>query len=318
MTEYLDVIIVNWNAGHQLADVVSSITVHHEGLVHSVIVVDNASTDGSLSTVEGGSAAARPFKLRIIRNEQNLGFGAACNRGASIATAPFLLFLNPDAEIQEGSLTKALEFMRSPAHPNVGIVGVQLVDRIGRIARSCARFPTPWMLALQATGLDRLRAFSFLNTHMADWDHGSTRQVDHVIGAFYLIRRDIFETVGGFDERFFVYLEDLDLSLRVSRVGYRSMYLASARAFHAGGGTSQQVKAHRLFYSIRSRLLYGFKHFPGWRAWVLAVVTLGLEPLTRSAFCLAKGDGQGVANTWRGFRMLYRDLPRIFERARQP
>lgn len=313
----IDIVIINWNSGTQLREAVSSIARHHSWLVNSVVVVDNASTDFSLD-LEGVDAPTLPFTLTVVRNRENRGFGMACNQGASTTASPFLLFLNPDACLEDGVLKTAIDFMVNPEHADVGVVGVQLVDGAGHVSRSCARFPTPTMLTLQALGLDRLPGLSFLSPHMGDWDHQSTRQVDHVIGAFYLMRRALFESVGGFDERFFVYLEDLDLSFRVARLGYRSMYLASTRAFHSGGGTSRQVKAHRLFYSVRSRLLYGFKHFTRRGAWMLTTVTLVAEPFTRSLYCLLKGDKEGLLNTWRGFAMLYRDLPNILRRACQP
>ena len=141
--------------------------------------------------------------------------------------------------------------------------------------------------------------------------HRATRDVDHVIGAFFLIRQALFKHLSGFDERFFVYLEDLDLSLRVHRHGYRSMYLSDAQAFHVGGGTSRQVKAHRLFYSLRSRLLYGFKHFSTHQAWALLLTIVFLEPFTRSFFAILRRSALDLSATLRAYGMLYRDLPRI-------
>ena len=138
-------------------------------------------------------------------------------------------------------------------------------------------------------------------THKAEqvteWRHTSTRQVDHVIGAFYLVRRSLFDSLNGFDERFFVYLEDLDLSLRVHRAGWRCVYYTGAQAFHAGGGTSRQVKAARLFYALRSRLLYGFKHFSPPQAWIVLGVTLLLEPVPRLLLSLWRGSLAGARDT---------------------
>ena len=94
-------------------------------------------------------------------------------------------------------------------------------------------------------------------------------------------------------------------------MGYKSVYLADARAFHAGGGTSGQVKAMRLFYSLRSRLLYGFKHFTRCQAWGLLVVTMTVEPFTRMIFCALYRDWEGMLNTLQGYRLLWRELPRI-------
>ena len=176
---------------------------------------------------------------------------------------------------------------------------------------SCARFPTLGMFILQALGLSRLPWLRHLNVRMSEWAHDSTRAVDQVIGAFFLIRRSLFDSLGGFDERYFVYLEDLDLSLRAHQAGWKSVYLANTQAFHPGGGTSRQVKARRLFYSLRSRLLYGFKHFKPWQAWILLSVTLLLEPVTRTVFCLSRGELSAVGQTWQAYKMLYAQIPNI-------
>ena len=311
-----DIILVNWNAGKQLADAIDSILCHHHGWVGRIIVVDNASTDGSIELAES-RAASSPLEMVVIRNTENLGFAAACNLGAERANHDFLLFLNPDACLYPDSLPKAMEFFSRPGNADVGIVGIQLLDEDGRVARSCARFPTAAIFLAQATGLNRLGRLASMNTHMSDWAHDSTREVDHVIGAFYLIRKPLFDSLNGFDERFFVYLEDLDLSLRARQAGYRSVYLADAQAFHAGGGTSRQIKATRLFYSLRSRLLYGFKHFSPWQAWLLVWVTFLLEPISRSVFAWRNKGRIGVANTWNAYAMLIGDFSGIRRLAKQ-
>jgi len=151
---------------------------------------------------------------------------------------------------------------------------------------------------------------------MAEWDHGQTRYVDHVIGAFYLVRRETFNALGGFDERFFVYLEDLDFSLRARQAGWFSVYLVDARAFHAGGGTSRQVKASRLFYSLRSRLLYAFKHFNALAATAVLIATLVMEPLSRSALALARRSRPALNETWAAYGMLWRWVPHWVLRGR--
>lgn len=315
MLAQVSIIIVNWNAGGQLADVVTSIAQYHHGLVSSVIIVDNASTDDSLVQVE--ALQSLPFKLQIVRNTNNRGFGTACNQGAKLAASEYLLFLNPDTRLFANSLSVPIAFMQGRANQDVGIVGIQLIDEQNHIARSCARFPTLGIFAAQALGVNRLPGLRHLNMHMTDWAHNETRNVDHVIGAYYFMQSSLFNSLGGFDERFFVYLEDLDLSLRVQQAGYHSVFLADAQAFHAGGGTSRQIKAHRLFYSLRSRLLYGFKHFSPWQAWILVLITLGIEPVTRTIFSLIGSGLVGVRNTWRAYGMLLRDMGSIFEKSRR-
>ena len=301
----LDVVIVNWNAGKLLRECVESVLTYSADAVARVVVVDNGSTDGSADAVDGLAG------VEVIRTGENLGFAAACNRGAAVGDAPYVLFLNPDARLFSDSLSVPLAFMERSDNADVGICGIQLVNEEGQISRTCARFPTLGRLTAGAVGLDKLAALRGAALHMEDWDHAETSAVDHVMGAFFLIRRHLFVRLGGFDEQFFVYLEDVDVSFRARQAGWCSVYLAEARAFHAGGGTSRQVKAHRLFYSLRSRLLYGFKHFPGWQAWVLTGVTCLAEPLTRTGYCLVRRDWAGVRHTWAAYRMLWLGIGRI-------
>lgn len=293
------VIIVNWNSGLLLRSCIESMV----GTVAlEIIAVDNASTDGSEMV-----ASTHP-RVTLIRAAENLGFGKACNLGARQARGEYLLFLNPDAALFPGTLEKALDFMQHPANARVGICGVQLVDESGGVARSCARFPSPMDFVAHAMGIDRV--FPQWGHRMAEWAHDQTRDVDHVIGAFFLIRRSLFQKLGGFDERFFVYLEDLDLSLRASQLGWRCVYLANVKTFHAGGGTSQQIKARRLFYSLSSRFLYAAKHFSLSGAAVVFFATLLVEPMSRSALALARCSWPAFKETWQGYAMLWRWLPR--------
>lgn len=292
----MNIIIVNWNSGGQLKACIDSLPENYP-----VTVVDNDSTDGSQAVV------ANLHRVSLVQMEQNLGFGKACNLGAQQAQAEYLLFLNPDAAVYPGTLEKTLAYMQDPAHADVGICGVQLVDESGHVSRSCARFPTPWGFAAHAFGLDKI--FPSIGHFMVEWAHDGTRDVDHVIGAFFMVRRELFDSLYGFDERFFVYLEDLDFSYRAREAGWRSVYLADVQAFHAGGGTSNQVKAKRLFYSLRSRLLYAFKHFSWSGAILVMLTTLLVEPLSRSALAVAKRSWPSFKETWQGYGMLWRWLP---------
>jgi len=258
MNVSIDIVIVNWNAGPQLRDCLDSIIVaDRDGLeIKRVVLVDNASSDGSSDGLQ-----AYRFPLTVIRNTKNRGFGAACNQGAKDSCSDYLLFLNPDTRLFSDSLSKPLAFMEQADNQNIGIAGIQLVDNNSSVSRTCSRFPPSYFLI--------------------DWDHEDSRLVDHVIGAFFLVRRSLFNIMNGFDERFFVYLEDLDFSLRARKSGWRSYYLAEVQAFHKGGGTSENIKATRLFYALRSRILYGYKHFGWWAGTGLMGGTLFLEFLSR-------------------------------------
>jgi len=300
-TQRLTIIIVNWNAGRHLRACLESVRQYGAPWVERTVVVDNGSTDGSEAGIESLSG------VTLIRSRVNLGFAAACNLGARHTQTEYLLFLNPDAELHQNTLSRALGFMANPAHSTVGICGVRLLDEAGHVSRSCARFPSVRHFVLHAMGIDRL--VPGLGHLMQDWDHLQTRQVDHVIGAFYLVRSEVFKALQGFDERFFVYLEDLDFSLRARQAGWDSYYLADVQAFHAGGGTSKQVKARRLFYVLRSRLLYAFKHLSRPGAVGVTLATVMLEPWARTAWSLIRCSWSGVKETWLAYGMLMRWLP---------
>jgi GT2 family glycosyltransferase len=306
VTVAIDIVIVNWNAGRQLRECLASIAAtQREGFtVKRVVVVDNASRDGSTA---GLGDVALP--LTIMHNPVNLGFAEACNIGARDSTAEYVLFLNPDTRLFADSLSKPLAFMEHPKNQGTGIVGIQLLDANGQVSRNCVQFPTPGRIFFKSLGLDRLFPRLFPNYVMTTWDHGESRQVDHVIGAFFLVRRFLFASLKGFDTRFFVYLEDLDFSLRASQAGWSSFYLAEAQAYHRGGGTSEQVKATRLFYVLRSRILYGYKHFPWTAATGLLLTTLLLEPLVRLGFALTKGAVTEVRETLQAYCLLWSTFP---------
>ena len=301
----VDIVIVNWNAGSQLLECVNSALEHGSGCVAGAIVVDNGSTDGSADTVDGLSG------VELVRTGRNLGFAAACNLGAEKGKAPYILFLNPDTRLEAHSVSVPLSFMEQAENAHVGICGIQLVNEQGQVSRTCARFPTLGRLMAQALGLNKIPGLHHTGMHMSDWDHRYTAEVDQVIGAFFLIRRSLLDALGGFDERFFVYFEEVDLSFRSRSLGYKSVYLSEAHAYHAGGGTSNQVKDVRLFYSLRSRILYGFKHFPSWQAWLLTGTTIVLEPCSRLFYRIIQRDWDGIKHTIQGYRMLWRNLPQV-------
>jgi GT2 family glycosyltransferase len=305
-TPALDIVIVNWNTGDQLRACLESIAGAQSDAcrIQRVVVVDNASSDGSADGLE-----AIPLPLVLLRNAANRGFAAACNQGAAGSRADYLLFLNPDTRITAESLARPVAIMERPASAQVGGCSIQLVDEQGVVSRTCTRRPTPAHFAVKMLGLDTLFPRRFSSHFMQEWDHGESREVEHVIGAFYLIRRPLFEALAGFDERFFVYLEDLDLSVRVHQAGSRIRYLADARAFHRGGGASEQVKARRLSYALRSRNLYGFKHFGLAAALLLTAGTLLLEPFARIALAVAKRSPSAVKETLGGYAALWAQWP---------
>jgi GT2 family glycosyltransferase len=310
----ISIIIVNWNSGGQLYGCLNSIynAKKESFALDRVIVIDNASTDGSLCGIE-----EIDLPLYIIRNSTNKGFAAACNQGAKMCSSDYLLFLNPDTMLFEDSLIKPIEFMEDSKHKKIGIVGIQLIDDKGGISRTCARFPSLKQFIIKILGLDLLFPKLFSSHFMTEWDHKNDRFVDHVIGAFFLVRRELFEKLNGFDERFFVYLEDLDFSYRAKQLGYSCYYLTSAQAYHKGGGSSEKVKDIRLFYSLKSRILYGYKHFGRVSAVILTFLTLVIEPITRMIFAIIRRSPSDVKETLKAYKMLWVEMPRLLVRSKQ-
>ena len=294
----VDIVIVNWNAGKLLQECVESIIQYGEPLVSKIVVVDNHSSDDSICFIE------RLPQVSLIKAPKNLGFGRACNLGASHCQSEFLLFLNPDSRIYADTLKEVLGFMTADENMKVGICGVQLEDKNGEIAKSNSRFPSVRGLLSHSIGLTRF--YPSLGMAMSEWDHSTTRIVDQVIGAFFLVRRHIFQQLEGFDERFFVYFEEVDFSFRAKRLGWYSVYFAGAQAFHIGGGVSQQIKDKRLFYSLRSRIQYVRKHFTLSKVIMVLFVTIIIEPFARIALSIGNKSLVSIKETSSAYFMLYK------------
>lgn len=306
----VDIVIVNWNSGALLQRCFDALAESDHRRVRQIVLVDNGSVDGS-AAVNG-----RGMALDMVEAGQNLGFGRACNLAAARSSGEYILLLNPDTEVGHDAIEHAAKYLDDDKAQTVGVVGIMLTDRDGTPHRHCARFPRWNSFIGNSFGLTRILRRWFPPMLMREFDHRSDRDVDHVMGAFYLIRRTLFEQLGGFDEKFFVYLEDLDLSYRVHRAGYKIRYLASAEAFHYQGGTSEKVRAKRLFYSLSSGILYAFKHFPAPQAWILLAVTYLVEPISRSVRAIFRGSLAELWFTWRGFWMLFGATPSLLRTAK--
>jgi len=145
---------------------------------------------------------------------------------------------------------------------------------------------------------------------MVEWNHRQSREVDQVMGAFFLVRRSVFEALGGFDERFFVYFEEVDLSLRARALGCRTFYLSTVQAYHHGSGrVRKRMQATRLFYSLRSRILYAYKHFNPGTATLVTLGTLFVEPVSRLAVAIARRSPSQLAETLKAYALLWRAIP---------
>lgn len=302
MTQVADIVIVNWNSGPMLRECIESIINHRDG-VGRIVVVDNGSSDSSANLPSRLASACD-----IVFANRNLGFAKACNLGASRCASPFVLFLNPDARLTEPSVARVIAFMEAPEGARYGICGIKLLGRHGDVERHCANFTDTSTYLGHVLGVSGRFPRLFTPHFMRDFDHLHSRPVDQVIGAFFFVRRSLFDALRGFDERYFVYFEEVDFALRARKAGWDTYYLADATAYHYGGGTSEKVKAKRLFYSLRSRLQYAHQHFSTMGFVTTVIVTLVLEPISRLAQAGGRGSMDDVSNVLRAYLLLARNL----------
>jgi N-acetylglucosaminyl-diphospho-decaprenol L-rhamnosyltransferase len=256
----LTTVIVSYNTRALLDPCLGALGKACEGLGPcDVILVDNASRDGSAEHVE----QCHPG-VRLIRSGGNLGFGRANNLALPFFDAPYMLLLNTDAFVAPDSVRIALQFME--ANPACGVLGVRLTGRDGEVQPSCRYFPTPLNIFLTRTGLTRY----FPRVRMIDgpiWAPAAPTECDWVPGCFYLIRKEVIDRVGLFDPRYFLYYEEVDHCLAVQRAGWKIMYTPDTSVVHIGGESakadSQLTSGGRQIdvISMESAMLYFRKNF---------------------------------------------------------
>jgi len=220
-----------------------------------IIVVDNGSSDGSVEMVRADFP-----QVQVIANEHNLGFTRGNNQGLAASRGRYVLFLNPDAEVVGNALATMVRYMED--HPDVGALGPQLRYPNGSVQSSRRRFPTLGMAFFESTLLelwwpDNPWARRY---RMADRDDEMEQEVDWVVGACLLVRREVLERIGGFDEGFFMYSEEMDLCRRIREAGWRVMYVPTAQVIHHEGRSSEQVVPARHLHFQSSKVRYFRKH----------------------------------------------------------
>jgi GT2 family glycosyltransferase len=294
----IDIVIVNWNSHDFLRKCVLSISNSKQfDLVSNVIIIDNNSTDDSLQLLPVND------KLQVLKNKENLGFAKACNQGFKMSQSKYILLLNPDAVLLENTVLASFDYMET--HQDVDVLGCQLLNDSNHITPTCARFPKPINFVYHSLGLSKIWPKLFHPpTLMTDWNHQESRFVDQVMGAYMFMRKSVFEKAGYFDERFFVYFEELDFSLRLKNAGGKSFYHSGIQAIHTGMGTTETVKAFRLFLSLNSRLKYAKKHFSMFGYLTVAFFTFTIEFLMRFLQLALKGNLSETKNLMKGYWML--------------
>ncbi|HHS98580.1 MAG TPA: glycosyltransferase family 2 protein [Chloroflexi bacterium] len=260
----LSVVIVNWNVRDLLRRCLSSLLVagrsspvdQQPAISVEVVVVDNGSTDGSVEMVR-----AEFPQVRLIANPDNRGFTVANNQGIEVAQGRYVLLLNPDTEVLGDALATMVAF--ADGHPDVGVVGPQLLNPDGSVQSSRRRFPTLATAFFESTWLQPYAPRRLLERYyVLDRPEDEVQDVDWVTGAALMARREAIEQVGLLDEGFFMYSEELDWCRRFKEAGWRVVYLPTARIVHYVGKSSEQVLPARHIHFQTSKVRY-FRKYHG-------------------------------------------------------
>jgi N-acetylglucosaminyl-diphospho-decaprenol L-rhamnosyltransferase len=275
-------VIVSYNVRDLLLKCIASLRA--DGVAH-IVVVDNASKDGSAEAARRADPG-----IDVVALDENLGFGSGANRGVARTSSPYVVILNPDLEVEPGA-TKALVDVLDRM-PDVAVVAPRIETPDGRLYPSVRTFPDMVDAAGHAFLHFVWRSNPFSRRYkMLDWDHAAACDVDWVAGTHLVVRRTAWDAVGGFDEAFFMYLEDVDLCWRLQRAGWRVRYEPEARVVHAIGRSTDQTPYRMIAEHHRSLLRYAAKTATGPRRLLLPVIAAALAVRTVLAW---------AQRAWRG------------------
>jgi GT2 family glycosyltransferase len=249
--------VINYNTREHLRACLATVQMERP---HEVVVVDNASTDGSAEMVRVHYPSAI-----LCANERNLGYGAAANQAIASCTAKYVLLLNSDTLLQPGALRALSAYL--DLHPGAAIVGPRLVNPDGTLQASCYAFSTPLNTLLEYSTLGRLICYVpvLRSRYLRTWPHTHVRVVAWVKGAALAIRREAFEAVGGFDESFFMYFEDADLCYRLNAAGWQVHFAPVTTVRHVGGASTMQLRAEMAVQLFVNTIQFFQRHYSGIR-----------------------------------------------------
>jgi len=299
---HFDFVIVNWNSKFHLKKCLESIMRNPEFIDHvgKVIIVDNGSTDNSIDFIRDIGSN----RFTLIKSDKNLGFGAACNYGFSFSASSHVIFMNPDAWLDRRTLSCLREKIEH-ASDEVGVFGVRLLNSDNSDSESYFDLPTVSSVFKALFGLEKI--FPHTSKKNISGRSDGDFLVEQVIGAFFVVPRDDFVSMGMFDERFFVYYEEVDYCKRVLSKNKKIMYIATCVAHHYGGGCTENFSSTRLYLSLYSRLKYFNKHHRDSYV-IVFFMTFFLEPLTRIIYCFARRNLTCVRDTFKAFGILVKKV----------
>lgn len=255
----ISVIIVNYNVREFLNNALVSLLKALEGYSSEVFVVDNASDDGSIELIQ-----QRFPQVHLIVNKSNVGFAKANNQALTLATGKYLLLLNPDTIVQEDTFSKLIEFFSK--NNTAGMVGCKILNPDGSLQLACRRsFPTPWTAFTKTFGLSSLfpKSKLFARYNLTYLDPDKPCEVDAISGSFMMMKREVFEKIGGLDETFFMYGEDLDLCYRIQQSGWKVFYVPATSIIHYKGESTKRSDIDELKVFYTAMRLFVRKHHTG-------------------------------------------------------
>jgi GT2 family glycosyltransferase len=265
---FLSVIVVTWNGRRYVMECLESLRRVPRALTIEIIVVDNASTDGTPDAIE------EEFQdIILVRSETNVGFAKANNLGIQLSTGRHLCLVNSDVVIPPGCLERLVDYMER--NPSVGVLGPKMLSPIGDVGYSVMRLPTVWNSLCCAVGLHTLLPASkwFAGFQMNGYPYDSVDDVEVLTGWFWMISRPALGTVGGLDERFFMYGEDIDWCHRFRDAGWRVVFYPFAEALHYGAASSGKTPIRFYIEMHRANLQYFRKHHGrlGWLGYLMVM-----------------------------------------------
>ena len=277
----LTVVIVNYRVKYLLEQTLRSVEQAMQGMTGEIIVVDNLSGDDSIAF-----SRERHHQVTYIENQENVGFARANNQAIMQARGEFTLILNPDTIITPQCLQEGIAWMRS--HPKCGAIGARMMDANGVFLPESKRsFPTPWVSFCKIFGLSKLfpRSPWFAKYHLRYLSDLEPQCIDILSGAYMLCRTAVLQQLRGFDEDFFMYGEDIDLSYRIVKAGYENWFLPTPMVHYKGESTHKDSMRYvRVFYD--AMLIFYRKHFPRFNVIFYPVVKLGV--VIRAGMAMAR------------------------------
>jgi GT2 family glycosyltransferase len=260
----LSIVIVNWNTKEFLQRCLESLRANPPSGELEVIVIDNASTDGSAEMVRQEFPEAV-----LIENQENLGYAQGNNQGIAASKGEYVLLLNPDTEVTPGALDSLVEFAKN--RPDAAAVGCRLINPDGGVQSSCRSFPSPLPLLFEYTKLSRLfpRSRLFGAYRMTYFDYSRVAEVDQPMGSCLLLSRKAIEDVGLFDEEFPIFFNEVDWCFRAKQRGWKAYFTPDAEVLHHGGASTQQAKAEMIRESHESLGRFYEKHYKGRLPWAV-------------------------------------------------